>query len=183
MIAPVSAPVERTYPKQGRSKVALSTLQELLVEELQDIYDSEHQILEALPKMAEAATSKKLATAFKQHHKQTQTHVTRVEQVFKLLGEDPKRKKCKATAGLIAEGAELLKERIDGEVRDAGLIAAAQKVEHYEIAGYGAVRTWAQLLGHAEAVTLLQTTLDEEGDTDKKLTALAEGGINEAAEE
>jgi ferritin-like metal-binding protein YciE len=163
--------------------MALSTLQDLLIEELQDTYDAEHQILEALPKMAEAATNKKLATAFRQHLKQTETHVTRLEKVFGILGEDPKRKKCKAMAGLTAEGAEIIKEDADGDVRDAALIAAAQKVEHYEIAGYGTLRTWAQLLGHEDAVKLLQTTLDEEGDTDKKLTALAEGGVNEAAEE
>lgn len=163
--------------------MALSTLQELLIEELQDTYDAEHQILEALPKMEEAATNKKLATAFRQHHKQTETHVTRLEKVFQILGEEPKRKKCKAMAGLTAEGAEIIKEDADGDVRDAALIAAAQKVEHYEIAGYGTLRTWAQLLGHEDAVKLLQTTLDEEGATDKKLTALAEGGVNEAAEE
>jgi ferritin-like metal-binding protein YciE len=163
--------------------MALSTLQDLLIEELQDTYDAEHQILEALPKMAEAATNKKLATAFRQHLKQTQTHVTRLEKVFGILGEEPKRKKCKAMAGLTAEGAEILKEDADGDVRDAAMIAAAQKVEHYEIAGYGTLRTWAQLLGHEDAVKLLQTTLDEEGATDKKLTALAEGSVNEDAVE
>jgi ferritin-like metal-binding protein YciE len=161
--------------------MSIKSLEDLYVEELKDLYDAEHQILEALPKLAQAASAAKLKTAFEQHEKQTEGQVKRLEQIFKERGESPKGKKCKGVAGLIVEGQELLKEDAEPEVRDAGLIAAAQKVEHYEIAGYGTVRTYAQLLGETEAAKLLQQTLDEEGETDKKLTTLAEGSINRKA--
>ncbi|HTE20883.1 MAG TPA: ferritin-like domain-containing protein [Armatimonadota bacterium] len=161
----------------------LASLQELMVEELKDIYSAETQILEALPKLAEAATAKKLKTAFTSHVKQTEGQVKRLDKIFKKLGQEPGGTTCKAMQGLVREGQDLLKKGGDPQVMDAALIAAAQKVEHYEIASYGTARTWAALLGDQETADLLQQTLDEEGETDKKLTALAEGGINEAAED
>jgi ferritin-like metal-binding protein YciE len=161
--------------------VKLDSLQKLYVEELKDLYSAENQILKALPKMAKAATSPELQSAFKQHLEETKGQVQRLEQIFEALGKSPKGKTCKAMEGLVEEGAELMGEDADPEVLDAGLIAAAQRVEHYEIAGYGTVRTYAQLLGHQEAADLLQQTLDEEGLTDKKLTQLAETLINAQA--
>ena len=160
----------------------LSSLQDLFVEELRDLYSAENQLLKALPKMAKGATSKPLQNGFQKHLKQTQIHVERLEKVFDDLGLSPKGKKCKAMEGLVAEGNELLSEDAEPDVLDAALIAAAQRVEHYEIAGYGCVRTYANLLGNKKAATLLQQTLKEEGDTDKQLTALAEK-INVEAEE
>jgi ferritin-like metal-binding protein YciE len=159
----------------------IETLKELLVHEMEDLYDAEHQIVAALPLMEAAASSRQLKAAFKQHTKQTEGHVKRLEKVFQLLGAPPNRRTCKGVAGLLKEGQDMIKEKTAPDIHDAGLIAAAQKVEHYEIAGYGTLRTWAQHLGTQEAVTLLQQTLDEEGETDKKLTALAEGKINEEA--
>jgi ferritin-like metal-binding protein YciE len=158
----------------------LESLKELYVSELQDLYDAEEQILQALPKMAQAASSSRLRSAFEQHLEQTRGQVQRLDTIFQQLGADPKGKKCKGLAGLVAEGQDLLKEKAEPEVRDAGLIAAAQKVEHYEIAGYGTVRTYAEILGEKNAARLLQQTLDEEGETDKKLTSIAER-INEQA--
>jgi len=159
----------------------LDTLRDLLVAELKDIYSAENQILKALPKMAGAATSTQLKTAFETHLKETEGQVKRLEQVFEKLGRSPSGKTCKAMQGLVEEGNELLKEDADPEVLDAALIAAAQKVEHYEIASYGTVRTYAAQLGDADICALLQQTLDEEGATDKKLTQLAEGCVNLAA--
>jgi ferritin-like metal-binding protein YciE len=152
----------------------MASLQDLFVEELRDLYSAENQLLKALPKMAKGATSKALKSGFEKHHKQTQKHVERLEKVFETLDKSPKGKKCKAMEGLIAEGDELLSEDADPDVMDAALIAAAQRVEHYEIAGYGCVRTYATLLGNKKAVTLLQQTLNEEGATDKQLTKLSE---------
>ena len=160
----------------------LNTLQDLLVEELQDIYDAENQILKALPKMAKAASAPQLQQAFEQHLEQSRVHVTRLDQVFQQLGTKSKGKSCKAMQGLITEGEEMIKEKADPAVRDAGLIAAAQRVEHYEMAAYGCVRTYASQLGQQQAAQLLQQTLDEEGATDKKLTQLAERLINLEAE-
>jgi len=159
----------------------LETIKELYIKELKDLYDAENQITQALPKMAEAASSPQLKSAFQQHLQQTQEQIKRLEQIFGKLGETSTGVKCKGMAGLIAENEELLKKPADPDVKDAGLIAGAQKVEHYEIAGYGTVRTFAQHLGDQEAVRLLQQTLDEEGETDKKLTRLAEQGINQEA--
>jgi ferritin-like metal-binding protein YciE len=159
----------------------LSTLEDLLVDELKDLYSAENQLLKAIPKMAKAATSKGLRAGFEKHLKQTEGHVERLEQVCDDLGVSPKGKKCKAMEGLIEEGADIIEEDAEPEVKDAALIAAAQKVEHYEIAGYGCVRTYAELLGNTKAAKLLQQTLDEEGDTDKALTKLAES-INVEAE-
>jgi ferritin-like metal-binding protein YciE len=160
-----------------------ATLKDLLTEELQDLYDAEHQILEALPKMAKAAGDAKLKKAFEEHRMQTEGHVQRLEQVFKCMGAKAERKPCKGVKGLIAEGQSLIKEGGDADTLDAGLIAAAQKVEHYEMAGYGTCRTWATQLGINDACQLLQQNLDEEGKTDKKLTRLAESFINREAME
>ncbi len=161
----------------------LNNLQDLLVEQLQDLYDAENQILKALPKMAEKAVSPELRQGFEQHLSQTKGHVERLEQVFNTLNEKPSGHTCKAMQGIIKEGDELMKERADASVMDAGLIASAQRVEHYEMAGYGCVRTWANLLGMADVAQLLQRTLDEEGATDQKLTTLAERIINVQAAE
>lgn len=160
----------------------LSSLEDLLVEELKDLYSAENQLLKAIPKMAKAATSKALKSGFEKHLKQTEGHVERLEKVCELFDVSPKGKKCKAMEGLIEEGAEVIGEEAEPEVKDAALIAAAQRVEHYEIAGYGCVRTYAKLLGNDKAARLLQQTLDEEGDTDKALTKLAET-INVEAED
>ena len=156
----------------------LASLNDLLVHELQDIYHAEGQILKALPKMAKAATNPDLKAAFEEHRAQTEGQVKRLEQVFKLLGHPVKGKQCEGMAGLIEEGRKLLEADAEPEVLDAALIAAAQKVEHYEIAAYGTARTHAELLGLRRVAKLLQQTLDEEGATDKKLTALAESVAN-----
>jgi ferritin-like metal-binding protein YciE len=153
-------------------------LQDLFIEQLKDLYSAETQLIKALPRMAKAATNEDLKSAFNEHLEQTKVHVERLEQIFEQLDERPKGKKCKGMEGLIAEGKEALEEDAEPEVMDAGLICAAQKVEHYEIAGYGCVRTYAQLLGNDQAARVLQKTLEEEGQTDKKLTALAEAMIN-----
>jgi ferritin-like metal-binding protein YciE len=152
-------------------------LKHLYVEELKDLYSAETQMVKALPKMAKAATSEELRAGFEEHLEQTKGHVSRLEDIFKALGESPKGKKCKGMEGLIKEGAELIEEDPAPEELDAGLISAAQRVEHYEIAGYGCVATYAKLLREAEAEALLRQTLDEEKETDEKLTELA-GNIN-----
>ena len=151
----------------------LSTLNDLYVEELQDLYSVESQILKALPDMVKAATAPDLKAGFEAHLRQTQEHVSRLEQICDKLGKSPRGKHCKGMEGILAEGKELLKEKSEPEVLDAGLITAAQHVEHYEIAGYGTVRTYAKLLGETEAAALLQRTLDEEEQTDQKLTQLS----------
>jgi ferritin-like metal-binding protein YciE len=159
----------------------LDTLLKLYTEELRDLYNAENQLLKALPKMAKAASSEELKGAFEKHLEQTKGHVERLEQVFEELDERPKGKTCRAMKGLIQEGSELLEQDGDESVRDAGIIVAAQKVEHYEIAGYGSVRTFAHLLGQNKAAELLQTTLDEESETNELLTRLAESIINPEA--
>jgi ferritin-like metal-binding protein YciE len=159
----------------------LNSLDDLLINELKDLYSAEKQLLKALPKMAKAANSKALQNGFTKHLKQTEGHVSRLEKVFDELGASPRGKKCKAMEGLIEEGQEVIDEDASPSVKDAALIAAAQRVEHYEIAGYGCVRTYANLLNHKKAATLLQQTLDEEGETDKTLSKLAEQ-INVSAE-
>jgi ferritin-like metal-binding protein YciE len=163
------------------SSLALNSFDDLFVEQLQDLYDAEQRLVKALPKMAAAANSSALKTAFQDHLRQTQNHVIRLEQVFKQIGKPASSKTCEAMKGLIAEGDEVVSANGDPDVKDAALIAAAQRVEHYEIAGYGTVRTFAQRLGHQGAARLLQETLDEEAATDKKLTALAEQSINPKA--
>jgi ferritin-like metal-binding protein YciE len=149
-------------------------LRELYVEELRDLYSAEKQLVKALPKMAKAATSSDLRSGFEEHLEQTKGHVSRLEQIFDSLDENPNGKTCKGMEGLIKEGSEMIEEDPEEEQLDAGLISAAQRVEHYEIAGYGCVRTYAQLLGDDEAVSLLEETLKEEKETDAKLTGLAE---------
>jgi ferritin-like metal-binding protein YciE len=161
----------------------LSSLDDLLVHELQDIYNAEGQILKALPRMVKAASNPDLKRAFEEHRAQTENHVARLEQVFKLLGHPVKGKKCEGMAGLLDEGKKVMEQDAEPEVLDAALIAAAQKVEHYEIASYGCVCTYAEMLGHDEAHELLGQNLDDEESTDQRLTALAETVINPAAEE
>ena len=161
-----------------------SALRELYVDELRDLYDAEAQLTKALPKMAKAATSDELRAGFENHLQQTKGHVQRLEEIFQALGEKPTGKKCKGMQGLIAEGKEIMQdEDLEGETLDAGLISAAQRVEHYEIAAYGCVRSYANLLGDPQAASLLEETLQEEKDTDKKLTELSETINVEAAGE
>jgi ferritin-like metal-binding protein YciE len=160
----------------------LSSLHDLFVAELKDLYSAEKQLLKALPKMAKGATSKALKNGFERHLKQTEKHVERLEQVCGEFDVSPGGKKCKAMEAFVMEGDEMLKSDAEPEAMDAALIAAAQKVELYEMAGYGCVRTYAKLLGSQKSARLLQKTLDEEGATDKKLTQLAQK-INVKAEE
>jgi ferritin-like metal-binding protein YciE len=159
-----------------------SSLKELYVEELRDIYDAESQLAKALPEMAKAATSEELQSGFEEHLEQTKEHVRRLEKVLNDLGEKAKGKKCKGMQGLVTEGKEIIEEDFEDDVKDAALISAAQRVEHYEIAAYGTVRTYAEILGEQNAVSLLEKTLNEEKETDEKLTELAEGINVEATE-
>jgi len=161
------------------SKVA--TMEELFIEELRDLYDAETQLTKALPKMSQAAVSDELRDAFEDHLGQTENQVERLKRIFELVGEKPTGRKCAAMAGLIKEGDEMVSDSDETAVRDAGLIAAAQKVEHYEISGYGSARTHAQILGNDEAVRLLGQSLLEEKETDERLTQLAYGTINAEA--
>jgi ferritin-like metal-binding protein YciE len=156
----------------------MESMQDLLVHELRDLYNAEQQIVKALPKMAKAASSEELKNAFTEHLQQTEVQIERLEEVFEKLDMAAKGKKCKAVEGLIEEGKEIISEKSDPAVKDAALIGAAQRVEHYEIAGYGCARTYARLLGQEDIAELLQQTLDEEGETDKKLTQIAESSIN-----
>ena len=156
----------------------IESLRDLYVEQLHDLYSAETQLVEALPKMAKAASHPQLQNAFQEHLTQTKTHVQRIEQIFQKLGAKPKDQTCKGMEGLIKEGSEMIKMKGEPAAIDAGLIAAAQRVEHYEIAGYGCVHTYAQQLGEQQDARLLQQTLDEEGQTDKKLSQLAEQLIN-----
>jgi len=155
----------------------MKSLEDLYLDQLKDLHNAEKQLVQALPKMAKAATSAELQQGFQDHLEQTRTHVDRLDRIFSRLGASPGRKKCVAMEGLIEEGQEAIQLQGDAMVKDAALIAAAQRVEHYEIAGYGTVRTFASHLGFDQDSDLLQQTLNEEGETDKKLTALAEGGI------
>jgi ferritin-like metal-binding protein YciE len=156
----------------------VKTLEALFLEELRDLYSAESQIIEALPKMVEGATDKELKAAFKEHLTVTKAQVKRLDTIFKQLGEDTEGKVCKGMKGLLAEGDSVMKEVTDPEVRDAALIAAAQRVEHYEIAGYGTARTFAKRLGHTESAKLLDETCKEEGAADHLLTRIAEGHVN-----
>jgi ferritin-like metal-binding protein YciE len=158
-------------------------LEELLVDELKDLYSAENQIIKALPKMAKASSSPELRRAFERHLEETKRQVERLNQIGEALDTKLTGKKCKGMEGLIEEGKEIMAEDLDENAIDAGLIGAAQKVEHYEIAAYGTARTHAEMLGYTKAAKLLQQTLDEEGATDKKLTALAESIINVEAVE
>ena len=159
----------------------LEGLKDLYVEELRDLYSAENQIVDALPKMVDAASRPELKQAFQMHLEQTKKQVERLEQIFGKLGQDASGVTCNGMKGILQEGSEMIKRKADDAVRDAGLITAAQRVEHYEMAGYGAVRNWANLLGRGGEADLLQQTLDEEGDTDHKLTRLAETIVNRAA--
>ena len=156
----------------------LDTLRALYVEELKDLYSAENQILKALPRMIKAATHPQLKRAFAKHEKQTRQQVKRLERICRELDVSPRGKKCVGMEGLLEEGKDLIKEKPAKDVLDAGLITAAQHVEHYEMAGYGTCRTWARLLGYSNQAELLQVTLDEEQQTDLDLTALAESSIN-----
>ena len=156
----------------------METLRDLYIDELKDLWSAEKQLIKALPRMAKAATHPQLAKAFTNHLRQTEQQVARLERIFEELDESPRGKKCVGMEGLIEEGQELIKERPDPDVLDAGLIAKAQSVEHYEIAVYGTARTYARILGLERQADLLQETLDEEGETDKLLTQIAESSIN-----
>jgi ferritin-like metal-binding protein YciE len=159
----------------------MATMDDLFLDEIRDLYDAEKQLTKALPKMAKAVASDQLRQAFEEHLGQTEVHVERLEQIFESLAQASSGKKCAAMSGLIKEGDELAGDTEQTAVRDAGLIAAAQKVEHYEIAGYGSARAHAEILGHTSAVRLLDETLAEEKETNEKLNSLAEMGINKEA--
>jgi ferritin-like metal-binding protein YciE len=156
----------------------MSTLEDLFVDLLKDLYSAEKQLVKALPKMAKAAQASDLQEAFQSHLRQTEGQVERLDQIFSDLEGSPRGKKCVGMEGLVEEGNEIMQANADPDVMDAGLIAAAQKVEHYEIASYGTARAWAQQLGYDRAARLLQETLDEEGEANKKLTAIAESHVN-----
>jgi ferritin-like metal-binding protein YciE len=160
---------------------SLDSFDKLFLDQLQDLYDAEKQLVKALPLMSKAAQDSALKSAFDQHLRETQNQVARLERVFSTIGETPKGKTCAAMKGLVAEGQEVIDASGDPDVKDAGLIAAAQRVEHYEIAAYGTARAFAQRLGKQDAARLLQESLDEEGATDKRLTQLAESSINRQA--
>ena len=156
----------------------INSIKDVYVQELRDLYSAENQLIDALPKMADAASSAELRSAFERHLTETRGHVSRLERIFSELGEDATGETCEAMKGLISEGKDFIDAEGDPESRDVGLIAAAQKVEHYEIASYGTVRTLARRLGDSAAAELLQQTLDEEGQTDKVLTSIAENRAN-----
>lgn len=160
----------------------INSLRELYIDHLRDLYDAENQLIKALPRMAKEASSDELRQAVEEHLEQTRGQAERLEQIFEQLGEKPKGKKCKGMQGVIEEGKETLEEDMEEDTKDAAIIAAAQRVEHYEIAGYGTARTYANLLGENEAAELLEETLNEEKETDQKLTQLAEEINVEAAE-
>jgi ferritin-like metal-binding protein YciE len=159
----------------------LDSLRDLMVEELRDLYSAETQLLDALPKMAEAASSNQLKSAFSHHLEETRQHVSRLERIFQQIGEKSSGETCEAMKGLIKEGEILVKAEGEPDVRDAGLIGAAQRVEHYEIAGYGTARSLARRLGEGQIAETLQQTLNEEAEADKKLTSIAESQVNIAA--
>ncbi len=163
--------------------MADNPLEQIFFDELRDIYNAENQILKALPKMAKTATSDELRRAFEEHLEQTRGQVDRLDQIFSMHQMKSRGKKCMGMEGILEEGKEEMKEKLEPNAMDAVLIAGAQKVEHYEIATYGTLRTWAQELGFDQEARLLQQTLDEEGETDKKLTHIAESRVNVRAEQ
>ncbi len=165
----------------GLFSETFNTMEDLYVAQIEDLYDAEQRIVKALPKLEEKATSAELKQAFRTHLEETKDQVKRLERCFQLLGKKPKAKTCHATKGLIEEGEEVLKASGDADVLDAALIAAAQRVEHYEMAGYGCARNFALRCGQTEAADLLQQTLDEEGNADKILTEIAETSVNAKA--
>ena len=159
----------------------LQTLKDLCFHELKDLFSAEQQLVKALPKMAKAASNKELAAGFQEHLEQTKGHAQRLEQILSSHKQSTRGPKCKGMEGIVAEGAEMIEEEAEVEVKDAGLIAAAQRVEHYEMAGYGTARTYAELLGDQEGAKLLGLTLEEERQTDQKLSKLAKSAVNVAA--
>lgn len=161
--------------------MATDTLKTLYVEQLKDLYSAEAQMLEVLPKLADAASNRELEDRLRLHQAQTERHVERLEKIFEQLGEEPTGHRCKGMEGLVKEAGEMMSWKVDPEVRDAGLIAASQRMEHYEIAGYGCVRSYARMLDLKEHQRLLQDTLDEEGDEDHDLTRIAEEEVNRDA--
>lgn len=163
------------------SSAHFDSMDELFLHQLKDLYDAELRLTDAIPKLAEKAKSSQLKAAFEDHLRETEKHVERLETIFEQLGQEAEREKCHAIVGLIAEGDDVLNAEGDADVLDAALIAAAQRVEHYEISGYGTARAFAQRLGNAYAAELLQETLDEEAAADEKLTAIAEGSVNPSA--
>jgi ferritin-like metal-binding protein YciE len=179
--APKKQSQTKLEAERKKGKMNLETLKDLYVNELRDLYNAENQLTKALPKMAKGASSDELKEAFEKHLEQTKGHVQRLEEVFEDIDEKPKGKTCQAMKGLIEEGSEVLKADGEDSVIDAGLIVAAQKVEHYEIAGYGSLRTFAQLLGKDKSAELLQQTLDEESETNELLNKLAEDIVNPEA--
>jgi ferritin-like metal-binding protein YciE len=163
------------------TSLKLESVQDLFLAELRDLYNAENQLVDALPKMADAASSSELKKAFTHHLEETKKHVTRLDDVFKNLHEDPKGETCEAMKGLVKEGEQFIQAKGEPDVRDAGLIGAAQRVEHYEMAGYGTARTLAQRLGLQDVAKILDTTLKEEKAADEKLTTVAEGNVNPTA--
>lgn len=161
--------------------MTIETLEDFYTQELRDLYDAENQILKVLPRMANSATSPKLRKLFERHIDETKIHVQRLDDIFEGLNTSPKGKQCKAMEGIVAEAEEVFLNGMPDNVKDAALIAAAQRIEHYEMAGYGCVRTYARLLGQEDAAEQLDETLQDEGDADKALTALAEATVNEDA--
>jgi len=161
----------------------VNTIEKLFVDELKDLYSAETQITKALPKLAKASNSAELRSAFENHLKETRAHVERLEQIFSILETSPRGKTCEGMKGLLKEGSEMVKETEQGAVRDAAMISAAQRVEHYEMAGYGSVRTYAQLLGRENMVKILEKTLEEEKSADSKLTSIARNVNDEALSE
>ena len=160
--------------------MAEKTLKSVFVDELRDIYNAEQQLIKALPKMAKAATSEELRSGFEEHLEQTKEHAARIEKIFSGMGEPVKGKKGKGMEGIVAEGGEVMSEDYEGAVMDAALISAAQRVEHYEMAAYGAVHAYAELMGESDAASLLEQTLEEEKETDQKLTDLSKQINSEA---
>jgi ferritin-like metal-binding protein YciE len=169
------------FAAANSSPMELNTLKDLYIHELKDLFSAEQQIVKALPKMAKAASNKELVAGFQEHLEQTKGHAQRLGQILSSHKQTTRGPKCKGMEGVIAEGAEMIEEEADVEVKDAGLIAAAQRVEHYEMAGYGTARTYAELLGDKEGAKLLALTLEEERQTDQRLSKLAQSAINVAA--
>jgi ferritin-like metal-binding protein YciE len=163
------------------TSLKLESVEDLFLAELRDLFDAENQLLKALPKLAEAASAPALKLAFSQHFEETKGHVARLDRVFRELNVNPSGETCEAMKGLVKEGEEFIQAKGEPAVRDAGLIGAAQRVEHYEMAGYGTARTLAKRLGFQEIATVLQHTLEEEGEADRKLTAVAENEVNARA--
>jgi ferritin-like metal-binding protein YciE len=163
------------------STIEFNSLKDLFINQIEDLYDAENRLTKALPKMAEASHSPQLQQAFQTHLAETQGHVSRLETIFREIKVEPKRETCEAMKGLIAEGEEMISAKGDPDVKDAAIIAAAQRVEHYEISGYGTARTFAQRLGLTQAANLLQQTLNEEVGADRKLNQIAEGAVNQQA--